>query len=1004
MQPTVEDLFLRYRRGDPRALAGVFDRAAPEVWRVARYLSRSRNEADDLVQATFLAAMQSAARWRPEQPLVPWLLGILANHVRMARRRQRREVPAAAVVPRVPEDPVVAAEHAELRELLRQRIEELPETYRTVLVLQIEHGMTAAEVAHATGRPRATVRSQLHRGLDLLRRALPAGVLAISASAGVGDLAKVRGVVLAAAGEGVVGVSLGVGASALGVLAMKKVLAVLVVVFVAGVFWTWPESKARPSNASAPPDRVTEVAAALPQAIPEQPSVDAAAERILVAAPSVAAAPTTLRVRALWPDGMPAQAMTVTAQALPAEDWFSQRFFVTDLGGIAEWKTAVPGKMRVRARHGGEVMCEVAANQANEVELTIPAGVDARGTVVDPLGNPVGNAIVVIGSRIEEMLEATRTDGSGAFRLRALAPRMYVAAFAEGFSGSLVVRAAEFGEGPVVLKLPALGGAATGRVLDVDGLPLEGAWVAAGDVSIELDMADSKDKMRLRSLSVVRTDASGSFRLLGIPLCKPFPLHAGAAGHCGWKGQVLVDHREPFVEIRLARAVQLRGVVRDVDGKPVARAYVGVTDATSPGKQMGDSRPSWAQARTYTPEDGSFAFTSLAPGTIAVEVHNGKGREQRWVAWREFHGEPGDRLQWDPVVRDDLAIRGSVVDDSGQPLAGWRIEVDAAEGVPLAPTATSGADGGFVVSPCVQALYRVKCYAPGDQWNAEVIERKGVEPGGEPVVVRIGRDRLPSCFVQGTLASDQVGDSQGLMVFDRGRGEQWVKLQAGQPFAWGPLPPGHYALQLQATPSGGQRRATPLVVPLGEHELLPGQRLDLGELRLPTLGELAVELADARGQPVDKTLLRFAMIEAIQGGTSVEIVAGRGSTRVAPGRYLPSTGPNGRQVEHAPIEVRAGERTTVKLRFADVVRRQVRYDMSAIGVPARCYATFRKDGVPLHRVWFNFWRDEPATVDHAFTPGNWELAFELADGHVQSFPFVVTEDNSAPVIHVRPER
>ena len=145
MQPTVEDLFLRYRRGDPRALAGVFDRAAPEVWRVARYLSRSRNEADDLVQATFLAAMQSAARWRPEQPLVPWLLGILANHVRMARRRQRREVPAAAVVPRVPEDPVVAAEHAELRELLRQRIEELPETYRTVLVLQIEHGMTAAE-------------------------------------------------------------------------------------------------------------------------------------------------------------------------------------------------------------------------------------------------------------------------------------------------------------------------------------------------------------------------------------------------------------------------------------------------------------------------------------------------------------------------------------------------------------------------------------------------------------------------------------------------------------------------------------------------------------------------------------------------------------------------------------------------------------------------------------------------------------------------------------------
>ncbi len=91
MQPSVEDLFLRYRRGDHRALAGVFDRTAPELWRVARYLCRSRNEADDLVQATFLAAMQSAERWRNGQALVPWLLGILANHVRMARRRRRRD-------------------------------------------------------------------------------------------------------------------------------------------------------------------------------------------------------------------------------------------------------------------------------------------------------------------------------------------------------------------------------------------------------------------------------------------------------------------------------------------------------------------------------------------------------------------------------------------------------------------------------------------------------------------------------------------------------------------------------------------------------------------------------------------------------------------------------------------------------------------------------------------------------------------------------------------------
>lgn len=1008
MQPTVEDLFLRYRRGDTRALAGVFDRTAPELWRVARYLSRSRNEADDLVQTTFLAAMQSAARWRPEQPLVPWLLGILANHVRMARRRQRREVPAAALVSRGPEDPVVAAEHEELRELLRRRIEELPETYRTVLVLQLEHGMTAAEVAHATGRPRATVRSQLHRGLELLRRALPAGVLAIPgfAGVGVGELAKVRGVVLAAAGEGAAGVSLGVGAVVLGVLAMKKVLAVLVLacVFAVGGYWAWSGVDAPPADSNAPPDRPATVAAAGPLGIPSPPPTDPVPERVSGTAPAVAAMPTTLRVRARWSDGMPAQSMTITAQPLPAEDWFSQQFLVTDVGGVAEWKTAVPGKVRVRARHGGEVVCEVVANRVNEAELDIPAGIDARGTVVDPSGNPVGNAIVVIGSRVEDMLEATRTDGSGAFLLRALAPRTYVGAFAEGFSGCLAVPAAEFAEAPVQLRLQTAGGVVTGRVFDSAGLPLASAWVAAGNVNMEIDMADQKAKPRLHSMPVTRTDASGSFRLVGIPPGKTLPLHAGAAGHSGWKGQVRVDHSEPFVEIRLSRAVQLRGVVRDMDGRPVARAYVGVTDANSPGKQMGDGRPSWVQATTITPADGSYAFTSLAPGTIGVEVHNGKGRERRWVDWREFHGEPGDVLQWDPVVRGDLTIRGSVVDESGQPLAGWRIEVDGAEGVPLAQTATSSTDGGFVIFPCVQTVYRVRCFAPGDHWNVEVLEQAGVAPGGEPVVLRVGRDRLPSCHVHGVYANGQAGDLATLVVLDGGRGTAMISLQAGQPFAFGPLPPGHYAFQLQAKASGAQRSQAPLVVPLGEHALLPGQRLDLGELRLPELGELVIELVDGRGQPVDKARLRFAMLEAKQGGASVEIVAGRGSTKVAPGRYLPSTGTDGRQVEHAPIEVRAGERTTLSLRFADVVLRQVRYDLTAVGVPVRGYGTFRKDGVPLHRVWFDFWREEPVTIDHHLTPGTWELSLELADGLVLQFPFVVTAEQTAPAIDVRPRR
>ena len=57
----LEDLFERFRsRGDVGALAEVFDRAAPKLYAVARHLAREEGEAEDLVQASFLTALERA--------------------------------------------------------------------------------------------------------------------------------------------------------------------------------------------------------------------------------------------------------------------------------------------------------------------------------------------------------------------------------------------------------------------------------------------------------------------------------------------------------------------------------------------------------------------------------------------------------------------------------------------------------------------------------------------------------------------------------------------------------------------------------------------------------------------------------------------------------------------------------------------------------------------------------------------------------------------------------
>src|SRR5262245_7083200 len=92
MSPSDEELFVAWRRTRaPHLLAQVFDRAAEEVLRVAAYLCGGDHAlVEDALQATFLAAMTDADSFDPARRLRPWLLGILTNHVRRARRQRRR--------------------------------------------------------------------------------------------------------------------------------------------------------------------------------------------------------------------------------------------------------------------------------------------------------------------------------------------------------------------------------------------------------------------------------------------------------------------------------------------------------------------------------------------------------------------------------------------------------------------------------------------------------------------------------------------------------------------------------------------------------------------------------------------------------------------------------------------------------------------------------------------------------------------------------------------------
>ena len=142
---------------------------------MASNLVRDPGEVDDLLQATFLTALERAERWDASRRLMPWLIGILIHHVHDLRRERRREVDPERLEERESESPVDVAERSEAGETLRRAIaDSLSRTARCSS--SSSSADSARRRSERTSAAPGTVRMQIHRGLDLLRKALPSGI------------------------------------------------------------------------------------------------------------------------------------------------------------------------------------------------------------------------------------------------------------------------------------------------------------------------------------------------------------------------------------------------------------------------------------------------------------------------------------------------------------------------------------------------------------------------------------------------------------------------------------------------------------------------------------------------------------------------------------------------------------------------------------------------------------------------------------------------------------
>jgi len=162
-----EDLMTAVARGDEAALAALIDRYAARVHAYLLRHSGNREDADDLLQETWVRIARSAKSFDSARRFRSWIFGIATNLARdLFRRRTTKERALRTLAMSPPVAP--ATDSADRGELLA-RIAKLPQNLRAVLLLRYFEGMNEAEMADVLEIPRGTVKSRLNAALRELR-------------------------------------------------------------------------------------------------------------------------------------------------------------------------------------------------------------------------------------------------------------------------------------------------------------------------------------------------------------------------------------------------------------------------------------------------------------------------------------------------------------------------------------------------------------------------------------------------------------------------------------------------------------------------------------------------------------------------------------------------------------------------------------------------------------------------------------------------------------------
>ena len=187
---TDQEVVDRVRAGDTALYEIIMRRYNQRLYRVTYAILRDGAEAEDVIQDAYVRAYQHLDQFAGYAPFSTWLTRIAVHEalrrLQLRKRSQQFEEVehdeesfmsvSETTVPETSPDPEQRASNAELGQLLEQAVLDLPEQYRTVIMLRDVEELSTAETAAALDLTEQNVKVRLHRGRSMMRDRLFARV------------------------------------------------------------------------------------------------------------------------------------------------------------------------------------------------------------------------------------------------------------------------------------------------------------------------------------------------------------------------------------------------------------------------------------------------------------------------------------------------------------------------------------------------------------------------------------------------------------------------------------------------------------------------------------------------------------------------------------------------------------------------------------------------------------------------------------------------------------